>query len=208
MNKSLKIGFSGAHRTGKTITAIEVAKHFNIEYINARIGTSTIWSSIKPSDAMTFAERIQIQEILLDEFETILQRNNGKDSFVIDRTPVDILAYLLTNIDHTTSNIFDSRTSKMIERCIDLSAFFFTHCVVIPPGIPFVSDANKNGKVYNSKSYQESLTNMIVGIYMRYFENIFLRRPQPFGQLVRVPEDMLDLRDRVQFITNIIEYTK
>lgn len=198
-SKILGVGFSGAHRTGKTVTAMKVADTIGIPYIKASVSSSDVWTTIRPSDTMTFGERMQIQEILLYEMEGLLNRIvSNNNAFVIDRTPIDVLAYLLTNIDSTTSSIFDSRGKEFIDKCIDLSAKFFSYFVVIPPGIPFVGDTNKNGKTYNSKIYLESLTDVIIGAYCRYFERLSSSIQKT---LIVVPDRLTKLEDRVDFIT-------
>lgn len=171
-------------------------------YVNAHVSATNIWTTISPSDNMTFGERIQVQEFLLDEMEALLGRTSSMNGFIIDRTPIDILAYLLTNIDGTTSSIFDSRGQSFINRCIDLSAKNFTHFVVVSPGIPFVTDVGKSGKVYNSGMYQESLTNVIIGAYYRYFERL---RSLIRKTLILVPESVTDLTARVDFIVTSLK---
>lgn len=199
--KAKRIGFSGAHRTGKTSTALEVAKKLGIEYVDAKVSASNIWHSFKPSDNMTFGERIEVQEILLCEMEKNLSRFSSKPSFVTDRSPIDVLAYLQANIDNTCSHIFDTRCQTFINRCIELSREYFTHFVVIPPSIPFSGEVNKSGKVYNSKTYQESLTNIIIGAYYRYFPQL-----QASGEktLIVVPDEICNLNSRIEFITSCI----
>lgn len=199
--KPVKVGFSGSHRTGKTITAIEVAKKLDIQYVNANVSASDIWTSFSPSDSMTFGERIQVQEFLLDEMEKLLTKISNMPGYVIDRTPIDVLSYLLANIDNTTSSIFDVRGQAFIERCIELSAKHFTHYVVIPPSIPFVAADGKMGKVYNSKTYQESLTNIIIGAYYRYFEKLNYSFKKT---LVVVPDYITKLDMRIEFVASCI----
>jgi hypothetical protein len=196
------LDFHGSHRTGKTVTAIEVAKKLGIAYVNAGMSSSDIWISIKPSDTMTFGERIQVQEFLLDEIERLLARVSSMTAFVIDRTPVDLLAYLLTNIDDTTSSIFDSRGQAFIDRCVALSAKHFTHFVVVPPGIPVVGDVNKRSKAYNSRMYKESLTDVIIGVYYRYFEAL---RASTRKTMIVVPDNVIDLDAKVEFITTSLK---
>jgi AAA+ ATPase superfamily predicted ATPase len=201
------VGFSGAHRSGKTTTAIEVAKKLDVEYINANVRNSVeVWTSFSPSDYMTFGERIQVQEFILNDMERLLEKNrlDRFSSFIIDRTPIDILAYLLTNIDNTTSSIFDSRGQDLIERCLDLSSKYFTHFVVIPASIPFVRGDNKSGKVYDSRMYQESLTNMIAGTYYRYIERMSSENRKT---LIIVPDELVDLSMRVDFIMTSLKFT-
>jgi hypothetical protein len=191
----------GAHRTGKTTTAIEVAKNLGVPFVNANVSGMSVWTTIKPSDNMTFVERLQVQEMILSELETCLERHQSIISFVIDRTPMDVLMYLLSNIDSTTSSIFDARGEAFINKCIELSAKYFTHYVIIPPVIPFIGDTYKTGKVFSSKMYQESLTNVVIGAYYRYFDRL---RTSVNKTLIIVPDSLTALEDRVNFVvTNL-----
>lgn len=170
--------------------------------MNAYISSSDAWTDITPNDNMTFGERIQVQEFLLDEMEILLDRVSGMTNFVIDKTPIDVLAYLLANIDGTTSSIFDSRGQAFINRCISLTAKNFTHYVVIPPGIPPASDIGRMGKVFNSIMYQESITDVIIGAYYRYFETL---RSSGSKTLILVPDSITDLTARISFIVTSIK---
>jgi hypothetical protein len=182
------------------MTAIKVAEQLGIPYRSANISGGKVWTTMSPSDNMTFGERIEVQEQILDEYISLI-RTTGSMEFVCDRTPIDILAYLLSNIDSTTSNIFDKRVENFISRCVQQTQQNFNSIVLIPPGIPFVGDISKNGKVYNSKAYQESLTNIIYGAFSRYFFKLELKK------LVIVPDDILDLDKRIDFIVQSLTET-
>lgn len=175
------------------MTAMKVAERLGIPYHSANISGGKVWTTMSPSDNMTFGERMVVQEQILNEYLNLI-RVIEPIEFICDRTPIDILAYLLCNIDSTTSNIFDNRVEDFISRCIRQTQQNFNCIVLIPPGIPFVGDISKSGKVYNSKAYQEALTNLIYGVCSRYFFKLELKK------LVIVPDDVLDLDKRIDFI--------
>lgn len=199
----MRIALCGSHRTGKTITATSIAQKLGIDYIPANVSKCSFWSAFKPSDNMTFAERIEVQEILLSEYtQHIIRNTRNKSSFILDRSPMDFLMYLLCNIDSTTSVLFDRRVEVYIDTCVQLCSEFFDVFIVIPPNIPFVAEKGKDGKVYNSKTYQEALTNSVIGSLYRFV-------PKMDGEkhIMIIPDDVLSVSDRLDFIMNYISST-
>lgn len=197
-SKRSALAFLGLYTHDKVCLALEVAKKLDIAYVNALVSTSDVMMPIPPSDVGTFGEKFQVQESILDNMEYLLTRITSMVGFAIDRTPIDILAQLLTSIDSTTSSIFDSRGQKFIDRCIALTAKHFSHLVIVPANAP---DLRENvfslGKTYNSMIYCESLTNMIIGTYYRYIERLQESREKT---LIVIPDRLTNQKERVEFV--------
>lgn len=201
--RPLKIGISGAHRTGKSVLATtlsqsEFAKKYNIRLFETNVQNYSIWNlTCRSSDYYTFAERIEIQTEILTILEDSL--NKYRDvNFISDRTPLDILAYLLANIDHTTSKFFDTKTNILISNVIELIKNHFTHIFIILPGINPLLDTEKVGKTYNSLAYQEAITNQVIGIFYRYLRNFNIK-------MEIIPKHLLNISDRVDYITKFFQ---
>lgn len=189
------IGLSGSHRSGKTSLAEELSKKLCMPFIRANVGNNPVWDIVDFRDTISFAERIEVQERILSDFILLLESKNGDkfDSFIVDRTPIDILSYLLCNIDSTTSQLFDDRVRIFIEKCLNVTTEYFTSIFVVQPGIPFEKIPSKNGKIYNSRTYQEVLTSVIVGQ--------FYRSSIPFNL---IPRSILSLQERVDWVSSKI----
>jgi DNA polymerase III gamma/tau subunit len=89
----LIIGFSGAHRTGKTTLAREFASV--LEFQNLETNTSKFLkdnADIDVCNITSLHERIKVQKIILGKH--IEDIKSGKN-IVTDRTPIDMLAYTL-----------------------------------------------------------------------------------------------------------------
>ena len=192
------IGFSGSHCIGKSLIATRVASDLGIKFIDTKIKQSSAWSwnELNPTDLMSFGERIYVQEVLLHELEQILKSLSEEDC-VINRTPIDILAYLLVNIDKTASVVFNRSVKKFVDKCIKLCSVF-THFVIIKHGLPIALSNNTN-RVHQSYVLQEALTNVIIGSYYRYLSQIGSDK-----LLIEVPESIVDQTERVIFIRNVL----
>lgn len=196
----MRIALCGAHRTGKTITASRLADDLGIPFISANVSKCSIWTSFTPSDNMTFAERFEVQDIILAEYTQHIQRSGlGNTDYIMDRSPMDILGYLLCNIDHTTSVLFDRRLEEFIEKCITLSREYFDGFVMIQPGINFVVEPGKDNKVYNSRVYQEALTCSIMGALYRFYHKLGDDK-----MLIMIPESSRTIDDRICFIKSAL----
>lgn len=200
--RPLKIGISGAHRTGKTTLATifsqsELAKKHNIRLFETNVQNYSLWNlTCKSSDYYTFAERIMIQTEIL----TILEDNLNKYhniNFISDRTPLDVLAYLFANIDNTTSKFFDTKTNILIGNALEMIKCHFTHIFVILPGINPLLDTEKVGKTYNSLAYQEAITNQVIGIFYRYLHTFNIK-------MSIIPKHILTTADRVEYINQYL----
>lgn len=197
------IGFSGAHRTGKTTLAKEFADRMRLPFLETNIANVSIWEIFNPHDYLTFAERIEVQGHILETIQSIFkEKRNSKSLIVTDRTPIDVLAYLFANIDQTTSQLFDSRVSSFIKSCQILTMKYFSKIFVIQPAISFEKLPNKNGKVYNSFAYQVALTHNILGALTILKQESAENDSWNFHL---IPQDIISLPKRVDFCVKILK---
>jgi hypothetical protein len=186
----MRIGFTGAHRTGKTTTARELAETLHIPFISINIGGADVWKHLVMSDYMTFAERVKVEKELLQYMEDKLSKINT-DDFIVDRCPFDVLAYLLANMDHTVSSIFDDDVAHLIYKCCELTDKYFDHFIFVPIAIKCVEEEGKTGKMYLSAAYRHALSNCIIGAYHAYEKS---------DKLITIPKQVINLHKRIEYI--------
>ena len=94
------IGLCGAHRTGKTTLAIALSKKLKMPFVE--IGTSKLFSdrNLDPAKPMDFRTRLHIQRVILNHAESIWFEMD--ESFICDRTPIDLAAYTLAEVQGNT----------------------------------------------------------------------------------------------------------
>lgn len=160
-----------------------------------------MWNSgYEMDDRVTFVERLVIQELLLDEHENFLR--SIKEDMITDRTPLDILSYLLISMDDTHSGLLDPRVDEFKMRVLRMMAEHFTHIVIVPPGIEYEKIEGKIGRCFSTRLFQQTLTDLMVGSVFRNMKS--------FGTslLVMVVDDkMTDFDERVKDVTNKIKHS-
>ena len=183
------LGLCGAHRTGKTTLAIALSQTLNIPFI--RIDSSSIFLQYKlhPSDKMDIRNRLFIQQKILEQAESIWFEVD-ESSFISDRTPIDMAAYLLADVgngeldQHTQDEIM-----SYLGECFRVTKLYFNKLVLIPPAIPFVpSDykaANNEPLIFK---LHYSISGMLSALDVPY---------------QKLPSDCLELGDRIKFVERV-----
>jgi hypothetical protein len=192
----MKIGFAGAHRTGKTTLAKEVAKSTGIRFFETNVSQAPVWKEIhaSPSDSFTFSERVEIQHRLMD-YLGYQYAAQTEEAYVVDRTPLDILGYLFANLDHTCSNLWSDSAKSLITRSIYLVDNFFDRIFLVQPGIQTVVESGKTGKVFLSWSYQIAINNNIMAFGINHFDS---------KKFVIIPQNVLELEKRLRFVIDCL----
>lgn len=107
------------------------------------------------------SQRIEVQRRILDACEK-QYRSVGTGVFVTDRTPIDMLAYMLAdvqrqNVDSSTEEALD----QYFKDCISVSNYHFAILMVVQPGISIVEDEDKAPA---NASYVEHINTLILGL--------------------------------------------
>ena len=152
------LGLCGAHRTGKTTLAIALSSHLNISFV--RTTTSQVFAQLglDPAEPMDFKTRLFVQNHVLDAAEQVWQ--NSLSPFVSDRTPIDMIAYTLGDIQGKTEVDFDL-LSQYINRCFASTNQFFQNLAIIQPGLPLVYE---EGKAALNAAYIEHINILVIGL--------------------------------------------
>jgi hypothetical protein len=152
------LGLCGAHRTGKTTLAIALASDLNIPFV--RTTTSQVFAELglDPAETMDFKTRLFVQNHVLDAAEKVWQ--NSPSPFVSDRTPIDMIAYTLGDIQGKTEVDFDL-LNQYIDRCYASTNQFFQNLAIIQSGIPLIYE---QGKAALNPSYIEHINVLVIGL--------------------------------------------
>ncbi len=152
------LGLCGAHRTGKTTLAIALSAHLSIPFV--RTTTSQVFAQLglDPAEPMDFKMRLFVQNHVLDAAEQVWQ--SSLSPFVSDRTPIDMIAYTLGDIQGKTEVDFDL-LNQYINRCFASTNQFFQNLAIIQPGIPLVY---AEGKAALNAAYIEHINILIIGL--------------------------------------------
>lgn len=154
----MNIGLCGAHRTGKTTLAMELARLKGSQFVRTRVSEIFKESGLHPAQPMDFATRLNIQFRILDACESDWQAA-GKN-FITDRTPVDLMAYTMGDIQGETQVSYPE-FDRYIERCFHTANAFFDALVIIQPGIPLTE---ADGKAALNKAYIEHINSLVIGL--------------------------------------------
>ncbi|MCB2183857.1 MAG: ATP-binding protein [Desulfobulbaceae bacterium] len=178
-----KIGLCGSHRTGKTTLARVIAERTGMEFLQTTTSDVFAGNGLNPSEPMDFTTRIWIQQKVVDAAEEVWQGAVG--SFITDRTPIDMMAYTLADIQGKTEVDF-AALEEYLDRCFAATNKFFSDLVIVQPAIPLI---HEEGKAALNKAYMEHLNILVKGLC--FDERLDLS--------VRIMErKVVDLDERVQ----------
>ena len=167
---------SGTHRNGKTTTATAVAEMLRCKAIETNISAMPMWRKIgSPSSAVSFAERLYVQKEIFQYIRNIIEAKSPRPeyTYIMDRSPMDLIGYLLANIDDTCSSIFDEDVHNLIS---DIQTFTRdniqkSYFLSINHNIGFCPEVGKNNKIYNTYAYRRAISNNILASYAEYIED-------------------------------------
>ena len=152
------LGLCGAHRTGKTTLAIAISTDLNLPFV--RTTTSQVFAQLglDPAEPMDFQTRLFVQNHVLDAAEQVWQESVSP--FISDRTPIDMIAYTLGDIQGKTDVDFNL-LSQYMDRCFASTNQFFQNLAIIQPGIPLVYE---EGKAALNAAYIEHINILVIGL--------------------------------------------
>lgn len=157
MTKYSGIGLCGSHRTGKTTTAKKLAIDNDIPFVETTTSAVFAEHGLKPSSPMDFSTRLWIQDKVLAAAEEIWDQHRH---FITDRTPLDMLAYTLADIQGLTQVEF-ATLEDYVKHCFEATNHYFGSLCVVQPGIPLVAAP---GKAALNEAYIEHLNTLVLGL--------------------------------------------
>jgi hypothetical protein len=184
----MSLGFCGAHRTGKTTLAETVSTRTGKPFVQTNTSVIFRRNGLNPALPLDFKARIDIQKQILLSYEEIWK--SQPDSFITDRTPIDLMAYTLADIQGATEVEFDE-LERYMKRCFKVTNEFFDVLIILQPGIELMP---AEGKATLSRAYIEHLNSLIVGLC--YDERIKCN-------VMCIRREMTDLDARVNKVLNV-----
>ena len=178
----MRIGLCGSHRTGKTTLAEAISRKTGMPFI--RTCTSEVFrrAGLDPAAAMGFKERLWVQKETLAAARDIWEK--AGERFITDRTPIDMMAYMLGDIQGGTEADF-TEVEGYLEDCFSTTDRFFDALVVVQPGIRLIPEA---GKAALNRAYIEHLNYLVLGL---------AADPRLKARVIRIGRGMVDINERV-----------
>jgi nicotinamide riboside kinase len=180
----MRIGLTGAHRTGKSTLAKALAEQLGVPFVTSSAGAiAKKWGFDLDKDSRMDPHAIEMQHDILDDQRLSFHEHAD---FVSDRTPLDAAAYLFADIQAGSGDavlqeqalIYRDQALRITERSFDV-------VILVPPAISFEPVDGKPGA---NLAYQEhhhllcrGLQAELTGVITGYIER-----------------DNLDLNDRIE----------
>jgi nicotinamide riboside kinase len=188
----MRIGFCGAHRTGKTTLAIAVAEKLKLD--TTLSGTSAIVKqfgfNMALDNRLEVSNGLAMQQAILD---ALLEGQVG-DNFVADRTPIDCAAYLLADATASVGNAeLHEEVMTYVESATRETFKRFDLLVLVPPALPFEAI---DGKPPYNLAYQMH--------HHLLCRSLLLEREEWLATAVELPLEVTGLQERVKFVTGHI----
>lgn len=189
------IGLTGAQGTGKTTLAKAFAQKQDIPVILT--STTQVMHSLglDPAADYPLATRIASQRAILHAFERqYAHAQEVSPVFISDRTPLDLIAYMLADIQRTTV-LDEPELAKLVTDyvtdCYAALNRFFATVLIVQPGLPI--QRGREGKADACPAYMEHFNMIAKG-------SLNDDRCKVRGYLI--PKAVLDLDARVKCVGN------
>lgn len=182
----MRIGFVGAHRTGKTTLAKAIAEELDLQPILS--GTSAIVAEHgfnMGADNRFFHERgYAMQEAIVQA----LYDGQVGDRFVADRTPIDAAAYLLADAIAPAGGRSEEAISY-VETATRETFKRFDLLVLVPPAIQFEARPDKPPLNATYQLHHHMLCRAML-----------LEKHEWLAHAVELPWEVTALKERVTFV--------
>lgn len=187
----MMIGLTGASCTGKTTLAMEAAAQLGFHYCKTSVSDVYKRLGKDPAVRMSFDERMDCQEAILNELRIEWQSYKG-DNAITDRTPICLIAYTLADVDSYDALTAkqEDRLAKYIGNCIGVYAKFFDKLVIVPNKLKpeIVPDKVRANMTWGYRNKYEILLRGICAQYGALYSDLF----------------KVDLQERVEELRSIV----
>lgn len=191
------IGLMGAHRVGKSTLCEGIVRIGSGAVFELPISISKMQKELgfnSSNQSYDWETRKVIQNGLLKKFDEILLSNSitracisqQQPKFITERTPLDLIGYLLINAPDNPTADDMQWISNYIDKCITLTNSHHEKIYLIQPGIKYVECET---------SAKEDSMDILNAIYLKT-----LLDPRLTVDRVIVPQEMTDLTERVLFV--------
>lgn len=158
----MSIALAGAHRTGKSTLAADFSVATGAPHVQVSATPVFERLGLSPKEDYPLDTRVRIQNAILDEFEQAYAKQNG--FFVTDRSPIDLAAYLLADVQRTSclgQPDLGVAVQEYLSRCFEVTNRHFAMVFVVQPAIPIVEE---EGKGPGEVAYMEHLNALVLGL--------------------------------------------
>jgi hypothetical protein len=179
------VGLAGGHSTGKTTLAKACSDNYGITFLPSNASNVIRNAGYDPAADYDFETRLYLQELILADAEASYAKMGGID-FITDRTPLDFLTYLTTDIQR--NNVSEDLAEKYLaykKRCYATVSRYFNVVVQIQPGIELVE---REGRGSPNTAYVEHYNTVLSGLMISGQMNV---------QHTLIPRKVTDLNQRV-----------
>lgn len=191
----MRIGFCGAHRTGKTTLARAVAQELELPLLESKV--SEVARKCKFNMAIDnritpFGLDYQAH-VLASLVKPLTNSVAGITGFVYDRTPIDAAAYMLCDATASAGSP-ETREFAMqyVDECRKMTRENFDIIFLVPPGIAV---EETDGKPPVNPLYQEHHHHVCAGLLLDTDEN---------GIWYELSRKTLDLDARLDFVLTVL----
>ncbi len=189
------IGLMGAHRTGKSTLMRAFAEEHDMPYYETK--TTEVWKrlDINPKSQLSFDERLTVQnhilDALIDTYDKALSEHYSSDLILVDRTPLDALAYLMAEVGNQPVNQLAYGAYRA--RCNLAMHKYFGGLLLVQPGIALL-DAEGKGTL--SPAYIEHLNAIMIGL---------LTNCIAVPHRMIMSSNVLELNDRMEVLRQLVD---
>ena len=182
------IGLSGSHGTGKSTLAEACVEAFGIQFVRSEASRIIREAGYSAATDYDFETRLHLQELILDGAIESYEVNKYQ-TFITDRTPLDFLTYLMTDIGrNNVSDELAQRLASYRAKCYKALNRYFNVAIILQPGIPLVA---REGRGSPNLAYAEHFTATITGLACNSELTI---------QKTTIPRHVIDLDQRVSAV--------
>lgn len=191
----MRLGLTGAHRSGKTTLAKEVSKNLDVPFIETKVSGIFEELGLDVKGDLSFDERLLVQDAMLIKCNKFWAAHN---KFITDRTPLDFIAYMLADISPKTvlTKDQDNAVSKYFMHCMNSLNINFDGIVFVPMlfNIGLTEEEGKAGTSYWNRKHVDS-------IIRYYMVSQLVHRP-----VFEIEREVQDLEERIEKVTHIYKH--
>jgi predicted ATPase len=154
------IGLTGAQGTGKTTLAKRYSEIAKIPF--AATSTRGVFARLgyDPKVDYPLGIRLDIQRHILDALKATYREAGHR--FITDRTPIDLMAYTLADVQRANMTPKDEAVLAAYMRdCFAVLNSYFSTLLILQPGIPIVEEP---GRAPMSFGYTAHISALIFGL--------------------------------------------
>lgn len=201
----MKIGLCGAQGTGKTTLAKAYSEVSGIPYIDAKVGDflNEIGVDLSRSD-MPIVERMKAQLMVAGHIASITEAPDLlKTGFIIDRTPIDVMAYTHDiAVPHYKNDEVLELYAQTHMVCLDAVSENFNLCLMLRPGVQLSSqDHYRKQRASLQPFYVNHIDMLMVSMIMSFSTKVVAGSLSRFAFM---QDDVVDLSLRVDALEDIV----